>query len=45
MMNVVNMHAVVEDYQRRTRRLRKTSGERRALALRREEGRLYGQML
>ncbi|MFJ7933366.1 hypothetical protein [Sporosarcina sp. NPDC096371] len=43
MMNFANLHAILDEYRRQTRRQRMTSGEKRALALRKEDQRLNGQ--
>ncbi|WP_203246399.1 hypothetical protein [Sporosarcina beigongshangi] len=43
MMDFVNLHAIMDNYRRQTQRRRMTSGEKRALSLRKEDQRLNGQ--
>jgi hypothetical protein len=43
MIDVVNLQAMVEDYQRKMKPKRMTSGERRVLSLQKEDRRLNGQ--
>jgi hypothetical protein len=45
LMYEMSMRALVDDYRRRTKQPRMTSGERRVRSLRKEEGRLNGHML
>ncbi|WP_342509720.1 hypothetical protein [Sporosarcina sp. FSL K6-2383] len=42
-MDLVNLYAIMDDYRRQTQLRKKTSGEKRALSLRKEDQRLNGQ--
>ncbi len=43
MMDIVNLHAIMDHYRRQVKQRKMTSGEKRALSLRREDQRLNGQ--
>lgn len=43
MLDFVNLHAIMDDYRRQTKQRKMTSGEKRALLLRKEDERLNGQ--